>query len=136
LAVTETVFETVTPLLGAVIETVGGVVSVVVLSTVTDTEALVVEFPAVSVATAVKTWAPFESNFVSSGYAYGGAMTALPVFVPSALNWTLATATLSVAFAVRLTLPERVAFALGDVIVMLGGVVSVVDVVLLLELPL
>jgi hypothetical protein len=36
-------------------ETVGGVVSVAVLFTVTGTEALVVEFPAVSVATAVNT---------------------------------------------------------------------------------
>ena len=55
--------------MGAVIETVGGVVSVVVLSTVTDTEGLVVEFPAESVATAVKTWAPLESKLVLSVYA-------------------------------------------------------------------
>lgn len=57
---------TVAAFMGVVIETVGGVVSVVVLSTVTDTEALVVEFPAVSVATAVKTWAPLESKLVLS----------------------------------------------------------------------
>lgn len=63
-------------------------------------------------------------------------MIALPVLVPSTLNWTLATATLSVAFAVRLAFPDSVAFAVGDVIVTLGGVLSVPDVVLLLALPL
>jgi hypothetical protein len=66
LAVIETVFETVAPVAGAVIETVGGVVSIVALSTVTDTDALVVEFPAESVAIAVKTWAPLESKLVLS----------------------------------------------------------------------
>jgi hypothetical protein len=51
-AVTETVPFTVAPFAGAVIETVGGVVSVVLL-TVTVTLALVVLFPAASLATAL-----------------------------------------------------------------------------------
>jgi hypothetical protein len=53
LAVTLTVPLTVFPLAGALIETVGGVVSGTVLSTFTETAALVVELPAPSVATAV-----------------------------------------------------------------------------------
>ncbi len=51
-AVTETVPLTVAPLAGAVIETVGGVVSAMLL-TFTATPALVVVFPAASLATAV-----------------------------------------------------------------------------------
>jgi len=51
-ALTVTVLETVAPLAGAVIDTTGGVVSGVVLLTVTVTLALVAEFPAVSVAIA------------------------------------------------------------------------------------
>jgi len=41
------------------------------------------------------------------------------------LNCTLATATLSLALAVRLTVPESVVLAAGDVIETVGGVVSV-----------
>jgi hypothetical protein len=60
----------------------------------------------------------------------------LPVLTPSTLNWTPATATLSVALAVRLAFPDKVAFAAGDVIATLGDVVSVPDVVLPVALPL
>jgi hypothetical protein len=48
------------------------------------------------------------------------------VFVPSTLNCTLATVTLSVAVAVTFTLPDTVADAAGDVIDTVGGVVSLV----------
>jgi len=58
LAETETAPETVAALAGAEMETVGGVVSGVELLTVTVTEALVVEFPAASLATAVRVWEP------------------------------------------------------------------------------
>jgi hypothetical protein len=53
-AETVTVLETVAPFAGAVIETVGGVVSFVVLLTATLTPALVALLPDVSVATAVR----------------------------------------------------------------------------------
>jgi hypothetical protein len=47
-----------------------------------------------------------------------------PVFALSTLNCTLATATSSVAFADKVTVPERVALATGEVIETVGGVVS------------
>jgi hypothetical protein len=49
---------------------------------------------------------------------------AAPVFALSTLNCTLATATLSLALALRLTVPESVALAAGEVIETVGGVVS------------
>jgi hypothetical protein len=49
---------------------------------------------------------------------------AAPVLALSTLNCTLATATLSLALAVRVAAPESVAFAAGDVIETVGGVVS------------
>jgi len=49
---------------GEVIETVGGVVSPLLLLTVTFTPALVAEFPPVSVATAVSVWLAFETEVV------------------------------------------------------------------------
>jgi hypothetical protein len=58
-AETVTVPETVAPLVGAVRETVGAL-----LSTVTLTPPLVVVFPAASRATAVRVWAPFVALVV------------------------------------------------------------------------
>jgi len=49
---------------------------------------------------------------------------AAPVLALSTLNWTLATATSSVALAVMVTAPESVALATGEVIETVGGVVS------------
>ena len=51
-------------------------------------------------------------------------MIAAPVFALSTLNCTLATATLSEALAVTLTVAERVAPADGEVMETDGGVVS------------
>jgi hypothetical protein len=62
-AVTEIVPFTVAPFAGAVIDTVGGGVFVV-LFTLTETWALVAEFPAASFATAVRMWLPFDSELV------------------------------------------------------------------------
>ena len=42
----------------------------------------------------------------------------------STLNCTLATATLSVALAIKLTMPESVALAAGEVMETVGAVVS------------
>jgi hypothetical protein len=68
-AVTATVPETVAPAAGEVIDTVGGVVSFVVLLTVTVRLGLVVEFPAASVATALIVWLPFGTAAVLNVYA-------------------------------------------------------------------
>ena len=48
-----------------------------------------------------------------------------PVFAPSTLNCTLATATLSLALTVAVTVPERAALETGEVMETVGGVVSV-----------
>jgi hypothetical protein len=63
-AVTLTVPETVAPAAGALIETVGAVVSGVVLLTVTVTAALVVELPAPSFAITLSVCAPFVAEVV------------------------------------------------------------------------
>jgi hypothetical protein len=63
LAVTTTVADTVAPFAGEVIETVGG--GVVWLFTVTVIPALVVLLPAVSLAIAVRAWAPLLVFVVS-----------------------------------------------------------------------
>jgi hypothetical protein len=58
---------------------------------------------------------------------YGDEVIAEPMFVPSTLNWTFATATLSEAVAVRVTdEPETVAPLLGTVRETEGGVISAV----------
>ena len=65
LAETVTILETVAPLAGAVIDTVGGVVSVDELLTVTVTLELVAELFDVSVAIARSVWEPFVDFVVS-----------------------------------------------------------------------
>ena len=57
---------------------------------------------------------------------YGDAVTAEPTLPPSTVNWTLATATLSDAFADSVTVPETVAPLAGAVMDTVGGVLSVV----------
>jgi hypothetical protein len=122
-AETVTVPVTVAPLAGAVIDTVGGVVSGV-LFTVMDTAVLVVLFPEVSVAIAVRLCWPFANVVVFNDCEYGAALTAAPRFVPSTWNCTLATPTLSLAFAETVTVPVTVAPLAGAVIDTVGGVVS------------
>jgi len=51
---------------------------------------------------------------------------AAPVLAASTLNCTLATATLSLAVAIKFTVPESVALAEGEVMETDGGVVSAV----------
>ena len=89
-------------------------------------------------ATAVKLCEPFESDVVASKKVYGEVVSAEPTFVPSTCNCTFATATLSDAEAVTVTVPETVEPAVGDVIETVGGVVSAVTVkvaLLLVALP-
>jgi len=88
-AVAETVIvaDIVEPLAGLVIETVGGVVSGVVLLTVTVTAVEVFWFPAASRATAVSVCDPFEAVVVFQDVEYGEAVvSSAPRLAPSSLN--------------------------------------------------
>ncbi len=121
-AVIVTVPVAVLPAVGAVIATVGGVVS---LLTVTVTPALVVVRLEVSRATAVSVWEPLVAPVVFQVSEYGDVpVTSAPRFAPSSLNCTPATATLSAAVAVTVTEPLTVAPAAGAVRLTVGGVVS------------
>jgi hypothetical protein len=115
--------ETLAPVTGELIETVGGVVSDVLL-TVMDTAALVALFPEVSVATAVRLCLPLAKVFVFKDCEYGATVLAAPTLAPSTWNCTLATATLSDAVAVTVMVPETLAPATGELIETVGGVVS------------
>jgi hypothetical protein len=123
-AVTDTVPLTVTPFAGAVIETVGGVVSVDELLTVTLTLALFAVLPEVSVAVAERLCASLLVFVLSQANEYGAVVSAAPKFAPSNLNCTLATATLSAAFAEIVSVPLTVAPFAGVVKETVGGVVS------------
>jgi hypothetical protein len=130
-AVTVTVPETVAPEIGDVIETVNwlgedggfGLVGLLLL-TVIDTPALVALLLDVSVANAVNVCLPLLNDVVVNGCEYGAEVTGEPKPVPSTMNCTLATPTLSVAFALTVIVPETVAPETGEVIATVGGVVS------------
>lgn len=105
----------------------GGVVSVVgggVFETVTETGVEVLVFPAASLATAVRDLAPLDVWVVFQEYEYGEEVSSGPRLTPSSLNWTPTTPTLSVAVAVKLTVPERVELLVGAVRETVGAVVS------------
>ena len=123
-AVAVTVIVPVTvPAAGAVIDTVGGVVSATGLLTVTETLVEVVLLPAASRALAVRTCVPLVTVVVFQEIEYGVAVSSIPRFTPSSRNCTPTTATLSVALAETVTVPTT-APTLGDVIATVGGVVS------------
>src|SRR5258708_5917981 len=125
LAVTVTVADTVWPLLGEVMLTVGGVVSEGgPLATVTVTGAEVVRLPAASRATAVMVCEPLLAVAVFQEIEYGALVSSAPKLAPSILNCTPATPTLSEALAVTVTVPDTVWPLLGEVMLTLGGVVS------------
>ena len=102
--------------------TVGGVVSRLLTITVTGAEVAVL--PAASRATAVSVWVPFGARVVVQATVYGGALTSTPRLVPSSLNCTPATPTLSEALADTVTVPVTVAPAGGAAIETAGGVTS------------
>ena len=122
---TVTVFWTVALFAGAVIETVGAVVSA--LLTVTLTMVDVVVLPAASRATAVNPCEPLPAVVVFQEIEYGAVVSSAPTFVPSTLNCTPATPTLSEAPADSVTLPETVVPPAGAVTDTVGGVVSATD---------
>src|SRR6185312_15184796 len=99
--------------------TVGGMLSTGAgaLLTVTVTEAAVAVLFAASLATAVNVWSPLVAARVSHGTVYGLAVNSAPRFVPSSMNCTPATPTLSLAFADTTTAaPDTVAPGCGAVI--------------------
>src|SRR5438445_4522135 len=108
--------------------TVGGVVSRLLTITVTGAEVAVL--PAASRATAVSVWVPFGARVVVQATVYGGALTSAPRLVPSSLNCTPATPTLSEALADTVTVPVTVAPLAGAVKETAGGVVSFATVTL------
>jgi hypothetical protein len=91
---------------------------------VTFTPALVVLFPAASFATALSVCEPFAVAVVVQETEYGEAVSRLPKLAPSSWNCTLATPTLSLAFAVTEIVPLTVAPPAGLLIETVGGVVS------------
>jgi len=101
---------------------VGG--GVTTFDTVTLTAALVAALPAASLAIARNVCDPLLAAVVSQEAAYGEAVSKLPRLAPSTWNCTLATPTLSLAFAVTETVPFTVAPFAGAVIDTAGGVVS------------
>src|SRR5881628_3373946 len=86
-------------------ESAGGVA----LETVTVTAAAVAVLPAASRVTAVRTWEPSRTVVVFQAMVYGASVTGAPNFIPSSLNCTPATPTLSAAVADTLTVAPTVA---------------------------
>ena len=84
--------------------------------TVTDSDVAVAVLPDVSLATAEMLCVPFATDEELHEIEYGAAVTAEPTLEPSTVNWTLATATLSDAFADSVTVPVTVAPLAGAVI--------------------
>src|SRR5437879_13391865 len=105
LAETVTVPETVAPAAGAVIDTVGGVVS---LKTVTLTAAAVAVLPAASRATAARGWGALVAVVVFHERAYAAGVITAPRLAPASLHWRPTPPTLSVALAEPVTVPETV----------------------------
>src|SRR5439155_1477788 len=126
-AETVTVPDTLAAGAGAVSATVGGVVS----ATVTLTAAVAV-FPAASRATALTLWDPGAASVVSHATEYGAAVTSAPRFVPSTLNCTPTTPTLSVAVAETVTVPDTLAAGAGALSDTVGRALSTVTLTALL----
>src|SRR5882724_10941315 len=113
------------PFAGAVMFTVGGVVSAGgPLATVTVTGADVVLLPAASRATAVMVCGPLLVVVVSMEIEYGALRSSAASAIPSPKNCTPTTPTLSAALAASVTVPLTVAPFAGAVMPTVGGVVS------------
>src|SRR6266705_317473 len=114
-ALTLIVPDTVAPFAGAVIDTVGGVVS---LNTVTATLAEA-RLPAASRAVAASVCEPFATLVVSRATEYGAAVSSAPSSAPSSWNWTPATTSdpTMLTLARTGTVPATVEPEAGDVIV-------------------
>jgi hypothetical protein len=95
-----------------------------VLATVTITLALVALLPAASLATALSVCEPLLAVVVFHDAEYGDEVSRLPRLAPSTRNCTLATATLSEAFAVIVMVPVTPDPFTGEEMDIVGGVVS------------
>src|SRR6266852_816026 len=113
--------DTVAPLAREVMLSVGGVVSA--LFTVTEIEALALLLAA-SFAVAVMVWAPLAAVVLFHEQVYGDVV-AVHFVAPSTANVTEATPTLSLADAWIVIVPDTVAPLAGEVMLTVGGVVSV-----------
>src|SRR6266581_8293421 len=115
-ALTLIVPDTVAPFAGAVIDTVGGVLS---LNTVTLTELEVYWRPSRSLATAIKVCEPLLAVVVFQEIEYGAVVSSAPRSAPSSLNWTPATTSdpTMLTLARTGTVPATVEPEAGDVIV-------------------
>ncbi len=117
--------------------TTGGVggcgTTTTVLFTVTVIGFDVFVLPAWSRAVAVIVCVPLDTGIVFQVPEYGDTDSSVPRFTPSILNCTPTTPTLSDAVAARDTLPDTVVLFVGDVMDIVGNVVSGVDNVLNVE---
>src|SRR5687768_3039907 len=116
LAVTVIVPETVAPEAGALMLTVGAVMS---LATVTVTGLDVHVLPSESRASAVRSCEPLVAAIVFQGTEYGALVSAVPMLTPSAWNWTAATvrAPTTLTLALTGTVPVTTEPEAGDVTV-------------------
>src|SRR4051794_2369966 len=122
------------PLAGETKPTVGAVVSLNT-ETVTDADA---RLPAASRAVAAIVCGPLGAVFVSHGSVNEGPVSSGPNGVPSMLNWTPVTPTLSVALAPITTAPAIGCAPAGETIEIDGAVVSLNTVTMteaVVELP-
>jgi hypothetical protein len=110
-----TVPEIVAPAVGEVMEIEGAEE----LLTVTFTAALVADWPAASLATAVKVWLPLERVAVFSARVNGAPVSAAPSSAPSTLNCTFVVFAETVVATA--TEPEIVAPAAGEAMEMVGA---------------
>ena len=111
-------------MVGAVMVTVGFVVSGVMLLAVTVRETAVAVFPAASRATAESVCVPLVADVVFHDIEYGDVMSSAPRFALSSLNWTPVTPMLSDAVDETVMVPETVAPAAGAESETVGAVVS------------
>jgi hypothetical protein len=134
-AVAETVAvpETVAPDAGELMETTGGVLSV--LLTVKDTAALVVVCPVELLATATSEWLALASVVVFRDKLNGALVTAPPELLPSTMNCTLLV--LADTLVETVTAPETVAPESGELIEIVGAVDGAVELLTLtIDVPL
>ena len=103
---------------------VGGVVSEAALATVTVTGAEVAVLPAASRAARSACGCRWRPSWCSTTRCRARWCPRRRAALLSTRNCTPATPTLSVAVAVRVTVPETVALGAGAVMVAVGGVVS------------
>ena len=99
----------------------GGTMLAIVILTTADTPILL----DVSLATAVRVWLPLAICVVSGAIEYGGVVSSIPRLVPSNLNWTPATPTLSEATAATDIMPLTVVLFIGTVNDITGSCVSI-----------